>query len=133
MLIVVFKSSPAWFSHAHTLRDGPLENLWGGRAKYKKKYSPKGTSNEKNSCYGLRKSYKKFDNEKIPAGRKFPNHPPPPPPPPPHNVFNGPSHDERCRIGDQNLCLARRLITNVVAEDSLIDWLKIDIRTHVFW
>ena len=29
------------------LRDGPLENLWGGRAKYKKKYSRKGKLNEK--------------------------------------------------------------------------------------
>ena len=57
----------------------------------------------------------------------------PQPLPPPNNVFNGPSHEERCRRGAQNLCLARRLITNVVAEDSLIDWLKIDIRTHVFW
>ena len=66
------------------------------------------------------------------CGSKIPQ-PPPPTPPPPHNVFNGPSHDERCRIGDQNPCLARRLITNVIAEDSLIDWLNIDIRTHVFW
>ena len=32
-----------------TLREGPLENLWGvrGRAKYKKKYSRKGKLNEK--------------------------------------------------------------------------------------
>ena len=57
----------------HTLRDGPLENLWGGRAKYKKKISPKGTSNEKNSCYGLRKSYKKFDNEKFLRVENSPN------------------------------------------------------------
>ena len=76
------------------LRDGPLENLWGGRAKYKKK-SRKGKLNEKNSCtpinpkkyscYGLKKkSYKEFDDEKkIPAARKFPS--------PPHNFCNGPS------------------------------------------
>ena len=35
-----------------SVRDGPLENLWGeggggGRAKYKKKYSRKGKLNEK--------------------------------------------------------------------------------------
>ena len=29
------------------VRDGPLENLWGGRAKYKKKYSHKAKLNEK--------------------------------------------------------------------------------------
>ena len=29
------------------VRDGPLENLLGGRAKYKKKYSRKGKWNEK--------------------------------------------------------------------------------------
>ena len=43
----------------------PLENLWGARGKYKKKYSHKGKLNEKNlctpinpkkySCYGLKK------------------------------------------------------------------------------
>jgi len=55
------------------IRDGPLENLWG--AKYKKKFSRKEKLNEKKiharqlilkkySCYGLKKSYKDFDNEK---------------------------------------------------------------------
>ena len=38
-------------SHSFTLkpwlRDGPLENLWWGRAKYKKKYSRKAKLNEK--------------------------------------------------------------------------------------
>ena len=29
------------------VRDGPLENLWGGPAKYKKKNSRKGKLNEK--------------------------------------------------------------------------------------
>ena len=103
---------------------------WAGEVQ-KQKILPREHQMKKNSCYGLRKSYKKFDNEKFLRVENSPtSHSTPPPP---HNVFNGPSHDERCRIGDQNLCLARRLITNVVAEDSLIDWLKIDIRTHVFW
>ena len=48
------------------LREGPLENLWGGGAgEVQKKYSRKGKLNEKNSwtpinpkkysCYGLKK------------------------------------------------------------------------------
>ena len=70
------------------LRDGPLENLWGGRAKYKKK-SRKGKLNEKNSCtpinpkkyscYGLKKSHTK----NLMTKKKFlrlENSPPPPPP-----------------------------------------------------
>ena len=32
------------------LRDGPLENLWGGEGEVQKKYSHKGKLNEKKSC-----------------------------------------------------------------------------------
>ena len=49
------------------IRDGPLENLWGGEVQ--KKYSHKGKLNEihsctpinpkKNSCYGLKKIHTK--------------------------------------------------------------------------
>ena len=56
--IIIMSISPS-------LRDGQLEKLGGGGAKYKKKYLRKGTSNEKNSCmqinpkkyscYGLKK------------------------------------------------------------------------------
>ena len=48
--------------HNALIRDGPLENLWGGGAR----------STKKNSS-------KEKLNKKIPAVRK----PPPPPPPPP--------------------------------------------------
>ena len=35
------------FDGFSTLRDGPLENLWGGAGKVQKKYSRKGKLNEK--------------------------------------------------------------------------------------
>ena len=69
------------------LRDGPLENLWGGGgaglAKYKKKYSSKGRLNEKNSCtpinpkkysfYGLKKIYaRNLIPKKNSCGSKIP-------------------------------------------------------------
>ena len=69
------------------LRDGPLENLWGGRAKYKKK-SRKGKLNGKNSCtpinpkkyscYGLKKSHTRnlMTKKKYLGARKFPSPPP---------------------------------------------------------
>ena len=70
--------------------------MWEGvGAKYKKKYSLRGKLNEKKnsctpinpkkySCYGLKNSYKEFDNEKKNScGSKAP--------PPPHNFSNGPS------------------------------------------
>ena len=71
-----------------SLRDGPLENLWGG-GEVQKKYSHKGKLNEKNSCmpinpkkyscYGLKKkSYKEFYNRKNSCGSKIP--------PPPHPI-----------------------------------------------
>ena len=58
------------------IRDGPLENLWGGEVQ--KKYSHKGKLNEKhsctpinpkkNSCYGLKKIHtKNLITKKIPA------------------------------------------------------------------
>ena len=77
-----------------SIRDGPLENLWGGRAKYTKKKSRKGKLKEKNSCTPINpKKYscydlKKFiqgiwERKKILAARKFPSLP--------HNFSNGPS------------------------------------------
>ena len=62
------------------VRDGPLENLWGGGAgEVQKKYSRKGKLNEKKySCYGLKKnSYKEFNNKK--KFLRLQNSPPPPP------------------------------------------------------
>ena len=62
------------------LRNGPLENLWGGTAgEVPKKYPRKGKPNEKNSCtpinpnkyscYDLeQKSYEEFDKEKNSCG-----------------------------------------------------------------
>ena len=54
----------------------------GGQARYRKKYSGKGKLNEKNSCtpnnpkkyscYGLKNSYKEFDNKKNSCGSKIP-------------------------------------------------------------
>ena len=40
------------YCHKKSLRDGPLETLWGrgGGAEVQKKYSRKGKLNEKNSC-----------------------------------------------------------------------------------
>ena len=72
------------------IRDGPLENLWGGGGEgmdeVQKKYSCKGKLNEKNSCtpinpknyscYGLKKnSYEEFDDEKNSCGSKIPHLP----------------------------------------------------------
>ena len=73
------------------IRDGPLENLWGGgggggMGEVQKKYSCKGKLNEKNSCtpinpknyscYGLKKnSYEEFDDEKNSCGSKIPHLP----------------------------------------------------------
>ena len=78
------------------VRDGPLDILWGGRAKYKKNIRARENEMKKNSCtpinpkkyscYGLKKnSYKEFDNEK--KFLRLENSPPPPP----HNFSNGPS------------------------------------------
>ena len=54
----------------------------GGTGKVQKKYSAKGKLNEKNSCtpnnpkkyscYGLKNSYKEFDNKKNSCGSKIP-------------------------------------------------------------
>ena len=64
------------------LRDGPLENLWGGggRAKYKKNIRTRENYMKKNHACQLTqklfmlcpktKSYKKFDNKKNLAARK---------------------------------------------------------------
>ena len=80
------------------VRDGPLENLWGGgRAKYKKKNSRKGKLNEKNSCtpinpkkyscYGLKKIHtRNLLTKKNSCGSRIPL--------PPHNFSNGPSLTE---------------------------------------
>ena len=78
------------------LRDGPLGNLWGGGGGgrgTKKKNSPKGKLNEKNShtpinprkysCYGLKKIHtRNMITKKNSCGSKIP---------PPHNFSNGPS------------------------------------------
>ena len=69
------------------VRDGPLENLLGGRAKYKKNIRARENEMKKNSCtpinpkkyscYWLKKnSYKEFDNEK--KFLRLENSPPPP-------------------------------------------------------
>ena len=52
------------------IRDGPLENLWGGggMGEVQKKYSCKGKLNEKNS-------YEEFDDEKNSCGSKIPHLP----------------------------------------------------------
>ena len=73
------------------LRDGPLENLLGGRggggsgagAKFKKifaqgkikwkKNSCTAINPKKYSCYGLKFSYKEFDNEKNSCGSIIPH------------------------------------------------------------
>ena len=67
---------------------------WGGGAKYKKEYSRKGKSNEKNSCtpinpkkyscYGLKKIHtRNLITKKSSCGSKIPL-------PPAHNFSNGP-------------------------------------------
>ena len=59
------------------LRDGPLENLWGGGAgEVQKKYSRKGKLNEKNSCMPINpQKYSCYGPKKTPAARKFPSLP----------------------------------------------------------
>ena len=77
------------------VRDGAQIAIYGpggggvGGAKYKKIFAQGKIKWKKNSCtpinpkkyscHGLKKknSYKEFDNEKIPAARKFPTPPPP--------------------------------------------------------
>ena len=67
------------------IRDGPLENLWGGAGEALKKYSLKGKLNEKIHARQLTlknvhaTAWKKFDNEKN--FLRFDNSPLPPPPP----------------------------------------------------
>ena len=76
------------------LRDGPLENLWGGAGEVQKKNSRKGKLNEKNSCTpinpkkyscnGLNKIHaKNLITKKNSCSSKIPL--------PPHNFSNGPS------------------------------------------
>ena len=85
-ILTALVSTKRFIELTHQVRDGPLENLWGGgggRAKYKKN-SSKGKLKEKNSCtpinpkkyscYGLKKVHTR---KKIPAARKFPYPPPP--------------------------------------------------------
>ena len=84
------------------IRDGPLENLWGGggvgrrstkkifvEGKIKTKSTVRTPINPKKySCYGLTKnSYKEFDDDKKFLRLENPL----PPPPLPHNFSNGPS------------------------------------------
>ena len=65
------------------LRDGPLENLWGGgggrRAKYKKIIRARENEMKKNLCTPINPktySYEEVDNEKkIPAVQKSPTPP----------------------------------------------------------
>ena len=85
------------------LRDGPLENLWGGgEAEYKKKNSRKGKLNEKNSCtpinpkkyscYGLKKIHtRNLITKTNSCGSKISL--------PPHNFSNGPSLSDWPRRG----------------------------------
>ena len=71
----------------------------GGGERSEKKYSCKGKLNEKNSCtpinrkkyscYGLKNSYKEFDNEKKSMLLENPS-------PPPHHFSNGPSLKTGC-------------------------------------
>ena len=80
--------------HLFIVRDGPLENLWGGggASKVQKKYSRKGKLNEKNSCTPINpkkyscycvKKFTQVDNEKKLL--RLENSPPP------HNFSKGPS------------------------------------------
>ena len=74
------------------VRDGPLENLWGGGAvEVQKKYSRKWKLNEKkflHANYSQKNIHaihtRNLITKKIPAARKFPS-------PSPHNFSNGPS------------------------------------------
>ena len=79
---------------SRSLRDGPLENLWEGRAKYKKNIRVRENYMKKNSCtpinlkkyscYGL----KNLHTRNLITKKKFlrlENSPPP------HNFSNGPS------------------------------------------
>ena len=95
------------------MREGPLENLMGGRGRStKKKYSRKGKLNEKKlctsinakkySCYGLKKIHaRNLITKKIPAARKFP------PPPPSHNFSNGPPLNSDLTVKVNNTPLER--------------------------
>ena len=78
------------------VREGPLENLWGGgvAGEVQKKYSRKGKLNEKNSCtpinpkkyscYGLKKIHtRNLITKKNSCSSKIPL--------PPHNFSNNPS------------------------------------------
>ena len=68
-----------------SVRDGPLENLWGGGGgEVPKKNSRKGKLNEKKFLlWPKKKSYKEFDNEK--KFLRLENSPPP------NNLSNGQS------------------------------------------
>ena len=75
----------------HSIRDAPLENLWGGggvgggAGEVQDKYSRKEKNSctpinpKKYSCYDLKKnSYKQFDDKKkFPRLENSPPHPPP--------------------------------------------------------
>ena len=86
------------------VREGPLENLWGGGGREIKKTNIRARETEmkknsctpinpkKYSCYGLKKnSYPEFDNEKKIL--RLENSPPAPTP---HNFSNGPSLKAIC-------------------------------------
>ena len=70
------------------VRDGPLENFFGGRGgEVQKKYSHKGKLNEKKySCYGLKKIHTRNLITKKKKFLRLENSPPPP-----HDFSNGPS------------------------------------------
>ena len=90
--------------HHITVRDWPLENLWGGRANYKKKIRARENliikknsctpiNPKKYSCKGLKKIHtRNLITKKNSCGSKIPL--------PPHNFSNGPS-------------LIRRLIVDI--------------------
>ena len=65
----------------YVVRDGALENLWGGGegVEVQKKYSREGEIKWK-KCYGLKKFIQEiWLRKKIPAARKFPTPFPPTP------------------------------------------------------
>ena len=87
------------------IRDGPLENLWGGRAKYKKNIRARVNEMKKNSCtpinpkkyscYGLKKIHtRNLITKKNSCGSKIPL--------PPHNLSNGPALRDGRRGGEGN-------------------------------